>query len=893
MPIKIKGFDELFKFMGGAGYYEKLYGANAGEIKWFKKQPENQSEWKFVSSGTDITDAVEAIARSEKTSAENLFSTVVDTPAYNTQDYQRVRSFLRDWYASQRTLVTYQANISDVYQMPNDQLDDLFQSFGYGLSTSLRDPVTNNAPLNKVNFFLDLVNLYKIKGTPQALLSVLQYYGLNDIDIYTMSLQFEDRLSKDMTDLIFKGKVIAGTTGDTTPIYLPFEFLTQADPHWMQSESKIRQLFTQTNINFPSQTPYFAVKPLFDEEATDAATGILTRLIQDQHAVWETAGFPPEDTTPVLPQDAVVTITGDLCSALTLYLSCIYIFNRNYNVGSSASRFICYDGTSTDSTIILNEFRTITGMATSRADWLARWYAYLDQFSRAIGENFLQDHDDAETVLAILNPTVKANIDSLVESNSVILGTLLNDLGEWIRNNISYGFVNMSYILFGIDSLFAQLSNVINFFKPYRARLIPLESIQFSNRLFNSIVIEDSISFDVDFNFHDFITGDSEPCCTGDATTCIDTIASDPIYSREYFDCGSSFDIGAVVDEVLIEQEEIIADHFRCPAVDTTGFVVSEITSLTYGNSQQICDGTNIVSISVPGLTSSNYSIALSLRNENVSSSIYNYIVQNKTASGFQVLLSSPTDSANYYIEWDVTYDSTNAGVTNLIAAGSTEVTITLPSGFVCPAADYSVAVALVNNLDVTPSIYAYDIIDKTATSFKVRFSGPLDSPNYFIDWNVCSSGTTGYYNIPNGVSQVTIPVTGLTGNSYPLIANIVSEDSTSSSVYATIIRSKEVNQFTLELSGPTDSGNYYVSWMSPPFSIENTTEMTYYQSGGFRDFDEEGVFDCTHGFDLCFIEIEQITSLSGFLQQENEGYLTQENGGRLILYDYDISPCQ
>jgi len=528
----------------------------------------------------NLTDAVKAIAKAEKTTAENLFSNIIDQPAYNTQDYQRIRSFLRDWYASQRTLVTYQANISDVYQMPNDQLDDLFQSFGYNLSTSLRNPLTNNAPVEKVNFFLDLVNLYKIKGTPQALISVLQYYGITDVDIYEMSLQFEDRVTKNVHDLIFKGKVITGTTGEVSPVYLPYDLLTIGDPHWLQTEAQTRQLFTETNINFPSQTPYFVVKPLFDEEATDAATCILTRKIQDQYADWEAAGYLPEDTTPILPQDSVVTITGDECSALTLYLSCIYIFNRDYNVGSSSSRFICYDGTSTDSTIILNEFRTVTGRATSRTDWLNRWEEYKDLFSRDITLNFLQDHNDAETQLAILNPTVKANLDSLVDSNSTILGTLLNDLGEWIRNNISYGFINMSYILFGIDSLFARLSDVINFFKPYRARLIPLESIQFSNRLFNSIIIEDSVLFDVDLNVHDFITGDSSPCCTGDAESCIDAVAGDPLYSREYFDCGSSFDIGAVVDkEVFIEQTEIIGDHFRCPSVDTTGFVVSEVLS--------------------------------------------------------------------------------------------------------------------------------------------------------------------------------------------------------------------------------------------------------------------------------------------------------------------------
>ena len=448
---------------------------------------------------TDLTDAVQSIAKNEKTVAQRLFTNVIDQIAYNSRDYERIRAFLRDWYAAHRSLTAYQANISDVYQMPNDQLDDLFQSFGYNYSTSIRDPIGNNPSLNKINFFLDLVNLYKIKGTPQALVDVLQYYGFSEVDLYEMSLQFDDRSGKS-NDLIFKGKVVAGTTGDKSPIYLPFDLLTQADPHWHQTEAQIRQLVTQNRINFPSQTPYFSVKPEFDEEATDAATGMLERRIQDQYDTWELAGFPPEDTDPILPQDAIITVTGDQCSILTLYLSCIYLFNQEYEVGAdsppNSGRFICYDGTNVDSSDILEEFRQITGIPDSRLAIKENYQQYLDTFSRELkppspDANFLQTHGDAAIVLGVLNPTVKSNLDTLATDNNTVLGSLLKDLGEWVRANISYGFINVSYILFGIDSLFGQLRDVVEFFKPYRARLIPLELMQIRNRLFNSILLEE------------------------------------------------------------------------------------------------------------------------------------------------------------------------------------------------------------------------------------------------------------------------------------------------------------------------------------------------------------------------------------------------------------------
>jgi len=56
---------------------------------------------------------------------------------------------------------------------------------------------------------------------------------------------------------------------------------------------------------------------------------------------------------------------------------------------------------------------------------------------------------------------------------------------------------------------------------------------------------------------------------------------------------------------------------------------------------------------------------------------------------------------------------------------------------------------------------------------------------------------------------------------------------------------------------------------------------IQYYQSGGFRDFDSEGTFDCTHGFDLVQITVEDVIA---YLLQETGFYLLQENGARIIL---------
>jgi len=835
---------------------------------------------------TDLNDAIKSIAKNEKTVSERLFTNVIDQITYNSRDYERIRSFLRDWYAAHRSLTTYQANISDVYQMPNDQLDDLFESFGYPYSTGIRDPISNNPSLNKINFFYDLINLYKIKGTPKALVDVLQYYGIVDVDVYEMSLQFEDRPGKVLSDLIFKGKVVAGTTGDTSPIYLPFNLLTQGDPHWHQSEAQIKNLFNSNTINFPSQSPYFSIKPLFDEEATDAATGILQRCVQDQYDDWEVAGFPPEDTTPVLPQDAIISITGDQCSLLTIYLSSIYIFNKQYTVGAPSSRFVCYDGTNTEAVDIIEEFRTITEKPDTRIEQKTQLEEYLELFTRDISENFLQSHSDAGTILAILNPTVKANLDGLATDLNTILGTLLKDLGEWVRANISYGFINISYILFGMDSLFSQLNEVIEFFKPYRARLIPLEMLQLRNRLFNSIIVEDSFETTTDLSIHDFLIGDSIPCCAD--STCLELLSP-----REYYDCGAEHDAGAVVDldHVDITFVDEYHDRMMCPTSDTTGFVVSELISSTYDlpQTQQIPnDASSLIILYDNVQANTNYALIVNIYNETDLFPLpLSYIITDKLVSGFEVDFSSAVNSSNYYLSWDIIDQTSTTKISGVesIASSSDEVSVVFSQART--NVEYSIVLTLENLIDSSASIFTYTVTEKTINGFTLKFSGPMPTGNYTLGWTAfdyAREGTTidGWNPIPIGTSTVTIPLLSPSEifDNYTVAFSIVNTDDTSVSKYSFIVTEKTISSFTILFSGVIDSPNYYISWALPVSSNVLFDSLLYRQTGQMRGFDSDISFDCTYGMDMVEISVEESIN---YMLTEDSSFLTQEsaNGTR------------
>jgi hypothetical protein len=831
--------------------------------------------WKIlnvIKTGTadsTLTTALNNLALSNQSTAETLFSNRIDQSAFNTADYTRLRAFIRDWYASFRTGTASSRQISDPYSRSNDELDELFRSFGYDFSTSIRGPSSDPVTI-KVNFFLDLVNLYKIKGTPQAILEVLQYYGINDLDIYELWCQKNTENS-----LIFRGDIAAGTTGDTASIQLPFDLLTQGDPHWRYTEGQILTLDRLNKINLPSKSPYFAIKPIYDPNS--ASLAILQRKVQDQHDIWSGGGS--------LPQDAEVSIVGGrLTSLLGLYLSCVYVFNNEFNTGViSNNNFFCYDGTTVDTFEILDEYNAITQRTyATRAEYNSYLAQYYDLFTRADVRNFLQAATDAGDILAVLDPTLKNELDSVGEPNIVILASLLKDLGDWIKYNINFGFINIALILSGLDLIFDDLKNAINFFKPYHARLVPLEALNIKNRLFGSIVMEDQAIDEREEYFYDYITGDGAPCCDSTNTTCYDTTsAGNQYYARDTFDCGSNFDIGAVVDGGIKIYEEItFRDNLRCPQ-DSTGPVVSEITDLEmWGRySRQIPNAVIELDVRLEvDQTDTNYSVVCDVWNEeDPDPSIYDYIITRKSTAGFTVRFSDYIDGDNYWLDFYIRRGE-YAGIESLVN-GSTQKTVLF--GTPKPNTQYALGITLRNIVDATPSMFNWEVIQKQTNGFKVQFSDTIDTNNHYMEWIVVDSTASGIESLSNGAESyvVTLPYTEQ-NDDYAVILEVKNTIDASSSIYTYIITEKTTTSFTVEFSGPMDSPNYTLCWFILPQELE-INRMDYYQSGHWHDFDDDGTFDCTHGFDLVQIYVRPI---GDFLLQENGFYLLQENGDRIVL---------
>jgi len=301
---------------------------------------------------TTLTDTLNATAKDEAARSDDYFGLVIDQLAYNTADYKRLRSFLVDLYSAQKSVVKTSAGLSDPWSMSNSDLDELFRSFGYDHSVPLRDFDENPLP-NKVQLMLDLVNLYKVKGTPQALVDVLQYYGLTEVDIFEFFLRLEDP-----NTTIFRGEAIAGTSVNPGILDVEYPEFTTADPHWFYTEQQILDLHATNDINLPSKTPYIGIRPVIDAQGPESA--ILSRIIQDQNGIYAGGG--------TLEQNAEIRTTAGTSSLLALYMSILYVFNTYYPTGAPADLFLCYDGTDTNYIEIKSNFESISGQPKTREE---------------------------------------------------------------------------------------------------------------------------------------------------------------------------------------------------------------------------------------------------------------------------------------------------------------------------------------------------------------------------------------------------------------------------------------------------------------------------------------------------------------------------------------------
>ncbi len=418
-----------------------------------------------------------SLATSEKELINTYFENILDQPVFSSDDYKRLRSFFMDWYAAHRTIATTQKTANDVHALPNDHLSELFRSFGFPIGLNL-------VPLSaKANFFLDLVNFFKKKGTPETLVDVLEYYGFSDTDLVEYWLQ------KDVHgNFIFRGESVR-TSGVGSGTLLDSDVtwgeMTSNDPHWMLKYSDMQNLVDANKINLPSKTPYFSLSSVFLMNRLFSIMAIITRLVQDQYDYGLVNGFN------TLDENIVIKNIGEVVSLLVLYLSITYVLEKEIGVlpSSSGLRSAHYNGTvnyngtppiPTNLYDIIQEFNDLVVRSDTRVEHRTKKDTIVSNWTTPKGNNFLIAGGayTAETLLTSLHPTLKTICDTWIASGETeyLLTYLIGSLDVWIRNTIYSGAPSLVITILGLGFR-DEILDIINFFKPFRARLAFLDTM--------------------------------------------------------------------------------------------------------------------------------------------------------------------------------------------------------------------------------------------------------------------------------------------------------------------------------------------------------------------------------------------------------------------------------
>jgi len=514
--------------------------------------------FKFLKSGdsSDLNDTVQAIAKSDLSKTNDLFINTLDQLSFSDDEFLRLRKFIIDWYSSLKTLTTVQKNISDVYGLPDTHLDELFRSKGFEFSPLL-SVYGSRVNYNKGNFYYDLVNLYMKKGSPKTLLNVLKYFGFQNLEV--LEYMTFRRMSTQRIEFHSLSASYIGKWYSTNTDILTYDEATGWDPHYLTSEKSIIYGQNNSKLHLPTKSPYFSLRHYININDYIKFIQFLARKIQDQYDYWRLDPYTNKPEKEIY----LKSVTTD-ASVLEVYLSAVYLYYKYFGesikikhpsnnvydtdilLGDHGKYFTCYDGTNADYLNIVDEFnKYLNNVPHTRQEIKDNQNYFYSQFNRLRLDNFLVDAHSAEEILKALNIDLYNELNKVytIQDPIILIGNILSDLMKWVTSYISIGVPNISYLLFGKTELMNQLGELINFFKPYHARLLSYDvAYVIDDRNQESVIVEDFGIDSVEENIFDWDTCNSQPCCID--STCNDNFH----YSRDTYDCGSFYDIGGACD---------------------------------------------------------------------------------------------------------------------------------------------------------------------------------------------------------------------------------------------------------------------------------------------------------------------------------------------------------
>ncbi len=231
------------------------------------------------------------ISYAEKERTTKFYKQVIDQPSRFTNDHKRVREFLIDWYSSHKSLITKSRKILDLNFLTNEELNELILGFGF--------PYPNYivSKQRKIELLLNIINLYKKKGTPEALADILTLYGLNNIVISEWWI-LNNPTRSEHYKFYARSKAIWPISAKNNNDYViekSYEEFIGNNPHWQLSLDQLKYYFEQIDpitkkkkniISLPSIAPVISVQSDTNLNDLQIAMAILQRKLQESYDFW-------------------------------------------------------------------------------------------------------------------------------------------------------------------------------------------------------------------------------------------------------------------------------------------------------------------------------------------------------------------------------------------------------------------------------------------------------------------------------------------------------------------------------------------------------------------------------------------------------------------------------
>jgi len=431
-------------------------------------------------------------ANEQYTIAEDYISRNIDLSSFIAYDYINVQKFLTDWYAASRTIIDIHKTITDVYASDDDQLNLWAESFGF----IYPDMIPTSS---KPTFLLELVNLYKIKGSPESLLKLVQFLNYTDFKVFeywlvadqnAYDLIYDDGFIYDKIPprhLMFLGKQIGRMLEQKeTTLKYKYDQFHAKDAHWYLSKQDIAEK-TEDPISLPSLTPYFG---LFNTQYCTSKW--LPTIAYISRVVYK--AYEDYKNNNVNPRTIIVDKYNNTISLLELHLGMSWLFfvkigyiNRDLNtidpnawnsIDDDNLRYIGYSvdiANEIDVAQFKDDYERLFLKAPPSRDAL---YAYIkersEKFTFPTNHPLFNSASDIGPLLKELNPDFYNFLYVCADNPDEYIDEILNIFWKCFDNIV--GALDLALATFDNVLVFegVQIYTIINFFKPIYSRLANL-----------------------------------------------------------------------------------------------------------------------------------------------------------------------------------------------------------------------------------------------------------------------------------------------------------------------------------------------------------------------------------------------------------------------------------